>query len=277
MADQPRSEIIKDNPIGNGLDAFRTSFNTVCADRGSGKNLFSDLSRLNSAVNSNDFDLGRIKPLLNAALADHLDNALLWERVYDAVTESTPPPRPIASSLQQTPWLRNTGSFTNSSEHRKYVDNVLREELGPMYVGLRDFHETYFGSVPHLATASKTFFDDCLGGSSLLFDDGWMGWPKGAKQDDVLSWFADFSDKLAVFVERYQSTPIYRRRPLAKPNELIAGSIAERKMDVGFVNDPRARKDSRCHWSQILVPGELKSNPSADIPSKGSLFLTQAA
>ncbi|KAB5581162.1 hypothetical protein GE09DRAFT_1085347, partial [Coniochaeta sp. 2T2.1] len=34
MADQPRLGIIKDNPIGNGLDAFRASFNTVCADKG---------------------------------------------------------------------------------------------------------------------------------------------------------------------------------------------------------------------------------------------------
>lgn len=33
MADQSRLKIIKDNPIGNGLDAFRASFNTVCADR----------------------------------------------------------------------------------------------------------------------------------------------------------------------------------------------------------------------------------------------------
>ncbi|KAB5514925.1 hypothetical protein GE09DRAFT_1161614 [Coniochaeta sp. 2T2.1] len=124
--------IIKDNPIGNGLDAFRASFDTVCADKripytpdtpghldledvqnlaldllsalqslrasrllrpgGSGKNLFSDLSRLSSAVNSDDFDLDRIKPLLRAALADHRDDALIWNRVYDAVTESTPPP-----------------------------------------------------------------------------------------------------------------------------------------------------------------------------------------
>ena len=33
MADQPRSEIIKDNSIGNGLDVFRTSFNTLCIDK----------------------------------------------------------------------------------------------------------------------------------------------------------------------------------------------------------------------------------------------------
>jgi len=34
------------------------------------------------------------------------------------------------------------------------------------------------------------------------------------------------------------------------------------------MNDTKAGKDSRCHWSQILVPGELKSNPSADNASK---------
>jgi len=33
MADQPRSEIIKDNPIGNGLNVFRSSFNTLCIDK----------------------------------------------------------------------------------------------------------------------------------------------------------------------------------------------------------------------------------------------------
>lgn len=34
MADQSRSEIIKGNPIGAGLDSFRVSFNAVCADTG---------------------------------------------------------------------------------------------------------------------------------------------------------------------------------------------------------------------------------------------------
>ena len=48
-------------------------------------------------------------------------------------------------------------------------------------------------------------------------------------------------------------------------------------MDVGFVNDPTAKKDSRQDWSQILVPGELKSNPSADIPSEAWLDLGRYA
>ncbi len=76
-------------------------------------------------ISSDDFDLDRIKPLLNAALADNPDDVLIWDQASNAVTESTPPPRPIASSLLQTPWLRNTSSFVNSTEHRKYVDAVL--------------------------------------------------------------------------------------------------------------------------------------------------------
>jgi hypothetical protein len=139
--------------------------------------LRSDRLRLELSLESDDFDLDRIKPLLKAALVDNLDDTLIWGRVYDAVIESTPPPRPIASSLQQTPWLRNTSGFANSSEHREYVDNVLKEELGPIYVGLQDF-KTYFGDVPNLETASETFFkQNCLGGSNPLFCNGWRGWP----------------------------------------------------------------------------------------------------
>lgn len=236
-----------------------------------------DLLRLELSLRSDDFDLDRIKPLLSAALADDRDDTFIWKRVYDAVTESTPPPRPIASSIQQTPWLRNTSSFANSSEHRKYVDNVLKEELGPLYVGLPDFHKTYFGGVPNLETASRTFFEDCCEGSDPLFRNGWRGWPKEAKQEDVLSWFADFTEKLAAFAERNNSAPAHKRRPLAKPDEPIAGSVAKRKMDIGFVDDPSAGKNSRCDWTQILVPGELKSNPSADTPSEAGLDLGRYA
>jgi len=33
MTDQAQSEILENNPIGKGLDAFRTSFNSICEDR----------------------------------------------------------------------------------------------------------------------------------------------------------------------------------------------------------------------------------------------------
>ncbi|RXG41348.1 hypothetical protein VDGE_30384 [Verticillium dahliae] len=316
MADQRRPKIIEDNPIKTGLEGFRASFKAACKNEGippsldslceltddefqnlaldlilalqgcqasrllrsggRGKNLFSDLSRLSSAVNSDDFDFDRIKPLFKASLADTLDDALIWDHVYNTVAEATPPPRSIASSLQQTPWLRNTSGFANSSEHRKYMDLVLREELGTMHVGLPGFHKTYFGRVADLDTASRAIFEKCEEGSNPLFREGWTRWPSDANQDGVLSWFADISDKLAAFAESYKPT-LTGRRPLAQPNKPIHGSTAERKLDVGFVNDPQARSDSRCCWSQILVPGELKSNPSADIASKAWLDLGRYA
>ncbi|KAL2888932.1 kinase-like domain [Ceratocystis lukuohia] len=317
MANQSLSKIIKNHPIGKGLDAFHASFNSICKDgsilcspdaldqldpedsqylvldlisavenltasrflpsKTGQPSLRMDLIRLKSAVASTDFNFDRVKPLLKSVLADETDDTLLWDQVYQAVTEPTPPPRLVASSIQQTPWLHNTSSFANSSEHRKYVDDVLKAELGSIYVGLCKFHETYFGNVAGLETASETFFKQCQEGSNPLFDEGWSGWPKDAKQDDVLSWFADFTEKLSIFAEGSKSTSTRQRRPLAKPNEPIDGSIGKRKMDVGFVNVPAARKDSRCHWSQILVPGELKSNRSADKASESWLDLGRYA
>ena len=211
-----------------------------------------------------------------SALADDQDDTLIWDQVYLAVAESTPPPRPIASSHQDTPWSLSTSSFVNSSEYRQDVDGVLKLELGPLYVGLRHFHKKFFGSVRGLETASKAVFKKCKEGSSPLFNEGWSGWPKDANQDDVLNWFADLNGQLVALAEEYTSTlsrrQRHRRRPLAQPNKPIQGSPGERKMDIGFVSDPGAGRDSRCHWSQILVPGELKSNPSADIPSKACLI-----
>ncbi|RKK81727.1 hypothetical protein BFJ71_g15512 [Fusarium oxysporum] len=317
MVDEILSTVIREHPIGDSLDAFRASFDSICKEKNiscspdtlgqfdqddvqnlvldvlyvlrnlpavrflpsktSRGTLRSDVLRLISAAASDDFDYNQVEPLLKATLAEQPDDHDIWEQVYKAVAKSTPPPRPAASSLQQTPWLRNTSSFANSSEHRKYVDNVLKEELGPMYVGLRDFHNAYFGEVVGLEAATETFFEQCQRGSDPLFVNGWKGWPKDAKQDDVLSWFAAFNQKLAVFAEDINPTAKYKRRPLAKPNEPIDGSIAKRKMDVGFVNNSEAEKDSRCHWSQILVPGELKSNGSADKASEAWLDLGRYA
>lgn len=243
----------------------------------SGRTFFSELGRLNSVVTSDDFDLDRIKPLLNAALVDTPDDRLIWEQVSNAATEPTSPPRLIVSSLQQTPWRHKTSSFANSSEYRQDVDRVLKLELGSLYVGIHRFREAFFGGVPGLEAASKAVFEKCMESNNPLFSDGWSGWPKDANQDDVLSWFADLSKKLAAFAEDYMSPPAHSRRPLSQPTKPIQGSTAERKLDVGFVSDPEAKKDTRCHWSQILVPGELKSNPSADTASKAWLDLGRYA
>lgn len=122
--------------------------------------LQTDLVRLISAVTSDNFYFDRTTPLLTAALTDNQDDALIWYHVYNAVTESTPPPQSLPSSFPQIPLMRNTSSFANSSEHRKYVDAVLKEELGHIYVGLWNFHETFLGGVADLPTGIQGRFQE---------------------------------------------------------------------------------------------------------------------
>ncbi|KAK7407904.1 hypothetical protein QQX98_009915 [Neonectria punicea] len=308
MADQSRSKIIEKHPIGKGLDAFRASFNSICEDgsilcspdalgqldqediqnlvldllsalrnlpairflrsKAGHSTLRSDLLRLISAVASADFDFDRVKPLLKSALTDEPDDALIWDQVYNAVTESTPPPRPIPSSIQQTPWSQNTSGFVNSSEFRQDVDPVLKLELECLYVGLPNFHKTFFGDVPDLDTVSEAVFGRCTEGDNPLFEEGWSGWPAGAKESDVLTWFGGLIPKLEAFAGDRISTPAARRKLLAQPRTPLVGSTGKRSMDIGFVNsdityDPDSA-DSRYRWSHILVAGELKSNPKAD-------------
>ncbi|KAK7972412.1 hypothetical protein PG988_006546 [Apiospora saccharicola] len=243
-----------------------------------GTALIHDLSRLVSTIVSDgsSFELDRVQPLLKSVIAAKPDEEI-WDQVYHIIGDETPPPPTIASSLQQTPWLQNTSSFANSSEHRKHVDGVLKEELGPLYVGLRDFQPVFFGGVAGLDAASEATFRKCKDGETPLFDKGWQGWPEDANQEDVLHWFAEVSHKLAGLAEEYRPDERSQRRPLAKPNQPIDGSVGKRKLDVGFVNDPNATQDSKCHWSQILVPGELKSNPAADKPSDAWLDLGRYA
>ncbi|KAK4145918.1 uncharacterized protein C8A04DRAFT_35481 [Dichotomopilus funicola] len=262
MEDQAQSELIGQNPIGNGPEAFRNSYALVCNDRclpftpesfdqihdqdlntliysflwaaqklptadllpsttGRGT-LQIDLFRLElSLIEADGFDFDGLKPLLKDALAEELDDALVWRRIYDA------------------------------------------HELGPIHVDIPRFRQSFFGGVTGLEAASKAVFSKCMEGSNPLFTEGWVGWPSDADPGNVLSWFAALSERLARLgaAANRNSSAMYRR-PLARPNKQIQGSTAERKLDVGFVDNPKAGGDSKCHWSRILIPGEIKSNPS---------------
>ena len=241
------------------------------------RNLFGDLSKLNSTISSDDFNIERIRPLWNAVIKKEPDN-VIWSQAETAVTESTPSPRPLAS-FQQTPWLRSTGSFANSTEHRRYVDDVLKEELGHMYVGVPGFFDAFFGEVANLGPAAQAVFDKCKEGGTTLYQEesGWQGWPEGAREGEVLSWFAPLTEQLLGFAEEHWPGPRVRRRTVARPHQPLQGSTADRKLDIGFVDNESAGVNSKHHWSRILVPGELKSNALADKASKAWLDLGRYA
>ena len=57
----------------------------------------------------------------------------------------------------------------------------------------------------------------------------------------------------------------------------IQGFTADRKLDVSFMDNLSTGINSKCRWSQILIPGELKSNLLANIASKAWLDLGRYA
>ncbi|KAI0977456.1 hypothetical protein F4678DRAFT_413137 [Xylaria arbuscula] len=213
-------------------------------------NLRQDLLKLTSAVASNNVHSDRVKPLLHAVLVCRPD-VEIWEQVYYAVTKSTPPQKHI-SSIQQTPWHLTTSSVVNSSQKRDQMDKLLSDKLGVMYVDVPNFYKAFWGSIPQLETASKDIFQ---------------------KQKRVLAWLADIVERFLQWAEEYRLTTT--RRPLAQPDTPLEGSVAKRKLDVGLVDDPMADKAGKYHWSHILVPGELKSNPNDDTASKAHLDIAR--
>ncbi|KAI1198414.1 hypothetical protein F5X97DRAFT_299682 [Nemania serpens] len=145
--------------------------------------------------------------------------------------------------------------------------SLLKRDLGDLCAGVPHFFNTYFSRVPGLDAAHKSVFKKCIQGPNPLFDDdGWRGWPQQANRYPVLAWFAGLIKELSTFAEEYETTPVGRRVLVEGPDTPIkGGSPAHRKLDVGFTRDSDHELGKRPDWSQILVPGELKSNPKADI------------
>ncbi|KAI1937935.1 hypothetical protein LOZ66_003517, partial [Ophidiomyces ophidiicola] len=296
-----RSEIISRHPIGDRLDGFRNlyricqplletgtspleegdlegSINNRVLDflvalptlaacrillsaRGSGA-LYTDVLRL--AAN---FEIIPLLPLLKA-VHDKEPDEIIWDKVYEAVTESTPPPRPLHSF--QTPLTRNTGSVVNSSELRTDMDPVLREELGPLHVDVPRLYDAFFGNIPELQANAQAVFERCKEGEEPMFRQGtgWSGWPEGANEAPVLAWLTEVIDKVIQFFEEHAPDEIVRRRPLAQPHKPLKGSTAKRTLDIGFMDGTDPLEDGKYSWSQILVPGELKNDPDYETQSR---------
>jgi len=86
------------------------------------------------------------------------------------------------------------------------MDHILKEELGPLYMGIPGLYKAFFRGVEGLKEASTTVFKKCKKGDNPLYaEGGWRNWPKSAKQDNVLVWFNNLIKSFLGFVEEYGS------------------------------------------------------------------------
>ena len=65
------------------------------------------------------------------------------------------------------------------SKYRKYIDNILKEELGPLYIGIPSLYKAFFREVEGLKEVSAIIFKKYKEGDNLLYTKGgWRNWPK---------------------------------------------------------------------------------------------------
>ncbi|KAF2676778.1 hypothetical protein K458DRAFT_468226 [Lentithecium fluviatile CBS 122367] len=232
------------------------------------KNLFSDLLRFLAIIGSNDFDVKRIVPLLRTVLSHDADEAV-WYKVYDIVAQSvhkrgdepsTPPPSEPTrtASFQQTPWTFNTGSFVDTSDLRRNVDPILKDDVEDnLKINHPDVFDTFFGQIPGLREMMSAILQSCKEAEPPLFQEGvgWVEWPERCDETAVLQFLRRHVDQFQQSANDHGFRPSKRRRCITTPNKPIPGS----------------------DWSLILVPGELKSNPREDNRSSTWLDLVRYA
>ncbi len=217
-----------------------------------------------------------------SGIAPHSD-ADIWTAVLDLIARTRPlqlpqpttPPQShqsFTSSFQQTPWSFNTGSFADASEHRKQVDDALREELLPtLRIDIPDFIPAVFGHIPRLDELAETVFDRCQEEDTRLYTkgSGWTEWPPSAKEDLVLEWLQDLMKRFVAWANGVH--PAASRQIYKGPSTYLDGSPIKRKMDVGVMachrqseTDHGKTHKPKSKWAHMLVTGELKSNPIED-------------
>ena len=52
------------------------------------------------------------------------------------------------------------------------MDNVLKEELGPLYIGIPSLYKVFFRGVEGLKEVSAAVFKKCKKGDNLLYAKG---------------------------------------------------------------------------------------------------------
>jgi hypothetical protein len=85
------------------------------------------------------------------------------------------------------------------------VDNVLKEELGPFYIGIPGLYKAFFKRVKGLKEVNTIIFKKCKEGDNLLYaKGGWRDWPKSIEQDDVLELFNSLIGSFLGFIVEYR-------------------------------------------------------------------------
>jgi len=249
-----------------------------------------DIASLYATLSSNQMEFKHTAQLVKVSITQ-VEETKIWTAVLDLIARIKPiyhpttPPQTSASStpsFQQTPWSFSTGSFTDTSDLRKHVDPILKNELeSNLIINHSELFDAFFGEIPRLSEMAAAVLERCKEAGTQLYkeDVGWIEWPEDCEESRVLNWLRQHINHFTQFADEQGFQPPTRRRCFTTPHKPIPGSISKRKLDVGIMYNRRnetlaskaapgdANDDLPGNWSDILVPGELKSNPLEDTRS----------
>jgi hypothetical protein len=55
------------------------------------------------------------------------------------------------------------------SKYRRYIDDILKEELGPLYIRIPNLYKVFFSKVEDLKVVSAAVFKKCKEGDNPLY------------------------------------------------------------------------------------------------------------
>ncbi|KAH7053440.1 hypothetical protein B0J12DRAFT_698622 [Macrophomina phaseolina] len=245
--------------------------------------LSSTLALLYFRLSSNQTDFKHTAQLVKHVVAGK-DGPTIWAAVYDLIRQTQPTPPTITSttsvpttrpetpppsapstirSIKDTPWSFKTSGLVSTTETRTEVDPLLKFEVEEnLIIDHPGVFDAYFGRVTQLSDIAAAVFDACRMASPLMYTDGvgWADWPPDCNQNEVLGFLHRHIDKFMSLAGDHGFRPSQRRRCVTAPDQPLDGSTARRKLDVGIARGEPEHEGFPCHWSHILVPGELKSN-----------------
>ncbi|KAI9775541.1 MAG: hypothetical protein M1816_005896 [Peltula sp. TS41687] len=287
MATLSVADIIKKYPIGRGLDGFRASFSSTCAELdvpispealrhfspedfdGRVLDLFLALQNLSAArylsspngqgvllrglalLISDAVDVDSVAPLVEKVIRRAADEDI-WKAVISLVSQQTTPPTLLNQRLPRDTPLRSTSSSQQGSEqtHDEIDPRILQEINGCVYQNTNGFNEKYFEGKPW----SKTVKDILHTVSPRIVDGRWTEYPNPPSQKAFLEWFWNFRDR---FIQGIQGTCGTYDTSHSTP---LAGSDWKRQPDLFFIHSRTTKRDGKYNWADLRVIVELKQS-----------------
>ena len=218
-----------------------------------------------SEVNRSKFDIKSAIPLVKKIIAGASD-VEIWRAVSELITLTSSKPLTLPTAwggaVFSTPLRPNSSSQIGIEQtHTEVHQRILEELVGRVYDNVGGFYERYFEGKAWTKKATDIYQK----ARSQLVKESWSGWPNPSEQGAFFEWFMKFQGTLLNGLDRSYYT---------SANKVLIGSEADRKLDLFLTAVDAVLLDGDHDWSNVLVIGEHKQNPSEDCSIKTLVQLT---